>query len=1131
MQTHGGEAAERAIKSNNRVFRDRILVDWNQNGLYDHPMAEISGFIERVTTDRHLKGSMPEEILLVEGSSAAQMTVEMSGEFEGMPLASLFSPYNKNSPFYGKPMVGAEIQYGILVETEEGVVVYPQFMGFVQDISADRAANSVTLVAADRVELLRRPVQLPFWAVSNEHLSYGEEDSQLVWSHWVIDHCLRLCNVSPAPQRPKFREEIMDYPAPNVGPQFYLSGNGSFLPTIGWMDNPNATSFPSAGTPMYHDNGPKHPDAPDDALPTMGLAGLGFPVSQIYGDPNSQGALRYWMADWYGLNVYSTHYLGFTINTNGPGKNIPFTTPLSEVMEVRLGAQWSLHIDVQAGLVRTRLYNHKTDKHYAGGGCQIPNDVDHVDVFAQWDLSVRSAPRSIIIAVRPDGSGYTTNWETHQSIPEQWDYDQIAGRVSVYQGINLSNVVFATRNYTGAGLELTEAYKPATYVAQLDRGINRLSFMPFAEKKEAWEIITGVAAAEFGSVFWDEEGVFHFWNWETMKAKRENPVGRLTVDDLEQLKFTNTMDSVRNVVTIQAKQRRAAGIVKVWESNDVNQFYTPPRSWKQFKIWVDDIESPLTFRPQKYDTEDRPETGVHNIFPSWKDDPIHGYCVQYLINGLWQESPVHAGVDISIWFDVDGFLTVEIWNGWDWPIRLASGLGEDSQPAFHIAGTKITDSPAQSIVLTNYESLRKYGARNLELSGEWRQDFYAQCDAVWDLMERTGDPIPATDQITVPADPRRQLGDCFWIEDRHGFGSDILVQILGINRTSDASEGWTDQLTVEVCNVPYRGDGPSRPPVVVEPPPPGPDPGTPEIPPDPGGGPRPYFPEADWHWDPIPPNPVLDVNSAAIANNLAQGQHVMNIIAYGNTLVGPAGIDASTPRYNITFEYAGSWGPAFPSGATMPIPNDIDNSDLATGGDKHLAVADPTTDAVYSLWIAQKSGNSWRAGWGGYAKLSGNGRESVGGSTGSGISRFACVIREDEIDAGVIPHALFFSTNIARKSEYRFPATKTDGSNMSGVANNGTIPEGARVQLDPTLDPDDYNLNKAERAIFVAMQKYGAYCGDNGGARMAFLCEKPQNISGIGSKYSNAGVTGDYYNLTKIPWNRLRVLKNWDGSP
>lgn len=290
---------------------------------------------------------------------------------------------------------------------------------------------------------------------------------------------------------------------------------------------------------------------------------------------------------------------------------------------------------------------------------------------------------------------------------------------------------------------------------------------------------------------------------------------------------------------------------------------------------------------------------------------------------------------------------------------------------------------------------------------------------------------------------------------------------------------------------------------------------------------RPYFAAADWLWAPIPASPRLDPQSAAMASQLGTGQHVADTIAYGAELRGPTGITASTPRYDIAF--SAGWGPDPFGSDKMPIPADV--TTVPSGGDKALAVADPINGKVYSLFVAQKSGSGWKAAWGGAVALNGDGRETNGGSsTGSDISRFAGVVRASEIQAGQINHALFFSTNMAAKGTFRYPAAKSDGSNMTGVST--PIPEGSRVQLDPSIDLTKIpGITKAELAVGTALQRYGAYVGDNGGARMAFTFEYLGTSSAAQAPYTAAGMgSGDYYGFPHLPWNRLRVLAASTGQ-
>jgi hypothetical protein len=290
---------------------------------------------------------------------------------------------------------------------------------------------------------------------------------------------------------------------------------------------------------------------------------------------------------------------------------------------------------------------------------------------------------------------------------------------------------------------------------------------------------------------------------------------------------------------------------------------------------------------------------------------------------------------------------------------------------------------------------------------------------------------------------------------------------------------------------------------------------------------RPFFPRADWLWMPIRSSPVLDTNSATIVTALASGSHIADLYDFGVAMRGPGGITTATPRYDIPFTNVPAWG-SDPLPDTCPIPSGVG---IAPGSDGHYTVADPVRNRVYGLWQTTNVSTSPGASWGGWADLNGDGRDNAsGGSTGSGLSRFAGVVTAAEITAGRIDHALFFSTNIARPSVIRYPARSTDGSNISGVATNATIPEGGRVQLDPTINLSAISgITSAELTVGKALQTYGAYCGDNGGSRMAFLFEY---IGGTnpGSTYISAGMEWDYWDMTHIPWSSLRVLNQWDGG-
>ncbi len=298
---------------------------------------------------------------------------------------------------------------------------------------------------------------------------------------------------------------------------------------------------------------------------------------------------------------------------------------------------------------------------------------------------------------------------------------------------------------------------------------------------------------------------------------------------------------------------------------------------------------------------------------------------------------------------------------------------------------------------------------------------------------------------------------------------------------------------------------------------------------------RPFFTQADWLWDPIPADPTLHANSAAWSALLAAGDHSANLYEFGVTLVPASAINESTPRYDIPFSMEPDWGSDPMAGYTMPIPLGTEVVYLDELSDGHLVVNDPITGRSFDLWQARWNGTAWTASWGGTLPLDGDGSAPASG-TGAGIGRYAGVVTAAELTAAVaantgVNHTLFFSTDIAAPTEFWYPASKTDGWNNAGVAN--PIPEGARVQLDPSIDIDAIpGITAGEKVIAKTLQTHGAILGDNGGARMAFLFEyqTDSDPDNPGLAYTSVGFGWDYFDMAHIPWGSLRVLNTWNGE-
>lgn len=801
MFTFGGPEAEAAILSGERRIDISVLVDWDGDGNFAHPLSDLSQFVSSAVTDRALRGSAPDEILFVSGASAAELTLIIGGEYEGLPMTAVMSPYNGFSPFYLQDVVGPEIVYRVGIETALGWVWYPQFRGNISTVTPNRGENSVEIVCLDRVEKLRKPVQIVPWAMSEEHVIANEMESQLVHSQWVIDNCLRLCDVSQTPHRPMFKEEMEDpfTPGQFAIQQFWLSGNGSYLPTVGYVDNPNASSFPAPPTQLTVREGPTHPELPPGIVKPWALNGLGMPIGQVNGDPSYQGIIRYWAQDRNQISHIGSHWCGFTLNLYD---NAWETIAAHNALEIRIGKHYELRVQVDAGYIRSGLF------HMEGGSTepavwseyvQIP-DEPHVDVMVYW-LNKSDGQYCYLKVGSNSNSGVTEYGDGAITTTD----DQITGRVTIGHALSMSDVFYATwESEFGAGVPETVGIKPAKYTGVMDQGLNRFTYMPSVEYREAWDWITEVAAAENGSVLWDEEGRFQFMNLNEVLNKQVNSVRTLTLDDLIGLQITNTLDTVRNVYSVTVARKRAIFQGRIFEGQDVNEFYIGNPVVKDIRIWQDNIVSPLTFFMQRHSTL------PGSPYPEWNDEVGHGYVLQYKIGGVWQEDDTKPDLTrVSLYFTDEGYLTLNVVNlgisGYE--VRLAANNGTvgDGDCAVRAAGTAILEYDEVPVVTKDRDSATKYGERTLALSGDWYQDQFAQSLIQSMLLARTAKPAPVTDAIVISGDPRLQLGDTVQVLDPDGFGENFKLQIYGINRKFSREEGLVDTLTVELIAAPGVG--------------------------------------------------------------------------------------------------------------------------------------------------------------------------------------------------------------------------------------------------------------------------------------------------------------------------------------
>jgi hypothetical protein len=273
-----------------------------------------------------------------------------------------------------------------------------------------------------------------------------------------------------------------------------------------------------------------------------------------------------------------------------------------------------------------------------------------------------------------------------------------------------------------------------------------------------------------------------------------------------------------------------------------------------------------------------------------------------------------------------------------------------------------------------------------------------------------------------------------------------------------------------------------------------------------------YSPASFWNRL-IPANASVDPESAAIIKT--------SILPYAQTSVFSNGDDwgISMARAQVTDKlYTVICTKYYDTGpVTFRIPA---GTRPTTGSDHHLVVIDGYReldlwdahyDPVKDTWSAGTRFIGWLDGWGANA-LPG---QRAGGSVAAGFSEMGGVVRPEEIERGHIDHAL--SVMIPKpKNCFIAPATAGDGTNADVHA----LPEGAHLQLDPAFDVDSQPWPAWEKTLARALQQYGAYVSDTGGA-IGFYGQTDINKGNI--LWARVDVPKNAF-LYNLPWAKFRVL-------
>jgi hypothetical protein len=169
-------------------------------------------------------------------------------------------------------------------------------------------------------------------------------------------------------------------------------------------------------------------------------------------------------------------------------------------------------------------------------------------------------------------------------------------------------------------------------------------------------------------------------------------------------------------------------------------------------------------------------------------------------------------------------------------------------------------------------------------------------------------------------------------------------------------------------------------------------------------------------------------------------------------------------------------------------------------GDRHAILVDPVNGKLYEFFTFGKTGDGWAAGQASIFDLKTNKLRPDGWTSAdaAGLPIFPAVVRYDEIQRGIVEHAMRVTVRRSRRA-YVSPAT-----HFASRLTDENLPRmGERLRLRADFDISEFS--PPVQAILKGLKKYGMLVADNGidwaisvapDARIPVLHEELRKIKG-----------------------------------
>src|SRR5256885_5591378 len=156
------------------------------------------------------------------------------------------------------------------------------------------------------------------------------------------------------------------------------------------------------------------------------------------------------------------------------------------------------------------------------------------------------------------------------------------------------------------------------------------------------------------------------------------------------------------------------------------------------------------------------------------------------------------------------------------------------------------------------------------------------------------------------------------------------------------------------------------------------------------------------------------------------------------------------------------------------------------GGDRHGIMVAPGAGSIWETWQMKLTSSGWQASNGAKFDLNSNALRPAGWTSGdaAGLSMFVATVRYDECQRRMVEHALRLVVKRTRK-EYIYPATHYASSIAATSTNYPAMGQRLRLKANFAIPG---NWTTEEKAVLLALKKYGAIVADNGNFFSVSVC-------------------------------------------